>query len=186
MEAVNPKRFSDLVDVDIDQTSNIQEIKKNFTQIKNKLEIIKDVEANDKLACDPNGVYYLDKYDFFQLFKRKFYRQSRVKTSEDLKRDFGTLMKIFDMYLEHIISYDKGLFVIILDEQKCLTKEMVLFIVQIVKGLYNLKQTYPKTEDIVCRIDSIILTLCECKERLEESNKQQLNVNNCRVRAFSD
>ena len=185
MEAVNLKRFSGLVDVDIDQTSNIQEIKKNFTQIKNKLEIIKDVEANDKLACDPNGVYYLDKYDFFQLFKRKFYRQSRVKTSEDLKRDFGTLMKIFDMYLEHIISSDKGLFVIILDDQKCLTKEMVLFIVQIVKGLYNLKQTYPKTEDIVCRIDSIILTLCECKERLEESNKQQLKVNNYRVRAFS-
>ena len=185
MEEENLKRFSGLVDVDIQPTSGIQEIKKNFTQIKNKLEIIKDVEPNDKLACDPNGIYYLDKYDFFQLFKRTFYRQSRVKTSEDLKRDFGTLMKIFDVYLEYIKSSDMGLFVIILHEQKSLTKEMVLFIVQIVKGLYNLKQTYPKTEDIVCRIDSIILTLCECKERLEETNKLHLNVNISRVRAFS-
>jgi hypothetical protein len=60
---------------------------------------------------------------------------------------------------------------------------MVGFIIKMVKGLYNLKQTYPKNEDIVCRIDSIILTLCECKERLEATNIPTTSA--FRIRAFS-
>ena len=48
MEAKNLKRFSDLTDVDIYQSSSIQEIKTDFEKIKNKLEPIRNLEINDK------------------------------------------------------------------------------------------------------------------------------------------
>jgi hypothetical protein len=182
MEAKNLKRFSDLTDVDIYQSSSIQEIKTKFEEIKKKLEPIKNLEINDKLACDCSGNYYIDKNDWLQLLSRKYFNQSRGKTSKDLNRDFQTLMNIFDVYLEYIKMPEKEV-LILLTDQKELTKEMVVFIIKMVKGLYNLKQTYPKNEDIVCRIDSIILTLCECKERLEATNIP--NVSSFRIRAFS-
>ena len=182
MEAKNLKRFSDLTDVDIYQTSSIQEIKADFEKIKNKLEPIRNLEINDKLACDCSGNYYIDKYNWKQLLSRKYFNQNRRKTAEDLNKDFQTLMKVFDVYLEYIKTPEKEV-LILLTEQKELTKVMVGFIIKMVKGLYNLKQTYPKNEDIVCRIDSIILTLCECKERLETTNIP--TISSFRIRAFS-
>ena len=47
---------------------------------------------------------------------------------------------------------------------KKLIDEMILFINDLMVGLYNLKTTYPDYEDIKCKIDSIIMTLIDFKE----------------------
>jgi hypothetical protein len=188
MEETNTKIFSKLVEVDLDQTSKIDEIHNNFKTLKERLEIINELEVSDKLGCDVDGNYYIDKNAWGQFLKRQLYKQSRSKTSEDLKKDFQALMKVFDNYLDYIKKGQKGLLMILLQDYSHITVEMTEFIVKIVKGLYNLKQTYPENEDIVARIDSIILTLCESKERLEESNNKGV-INMLKVkrsRAFSD
>ena len=43
--------------------------------------------------------------------------------------------------------------------------EYVYFINEIIQGLYNLKKTYPNFKKIRCRIDSIILTVIDFKNK---------------------
>ena len=61
MEETNTKIFSKLVEVDLDQTSKIDEIHNNFKTLKERLEIINKLEVSDKLGCDVDGNYYIDK-----------------------------------------------------------------------------------------------------------------------------
>mgnify|MGYP003652055341 FL=1 len=179
--------FSKQPIINYQQASSIQTIKKNYLNMKNKLQIINSLKSNDKLGCDVSNNYYIDAYRWGQFISRRWFNQSREKTSIDLKRDFEVLMKIFDKYLEYINMKDKGLLIALLDGQQKLTKDMLDFVTNIVKGLYNLKQSYPGKSEIKCRIDSIIITLCDFKDKLEELPDAFENRSNSilRLRALS-
>ena len=80
------------------------------------------------------------------------------------------------------IATSNGLMVALYEEQRLLTKEILDFVSNMVQGLYILKKTYPDTVEIKCRVDSIIITLCEFKDRLSGTiEKNQLS----RIRALS-
>jgi hypothetical protein len=173
--------FTTIPIFDEQQASSIKKIKNSYKILSSKLEIIKDLKINDKLGCDSSGNYYIDEYQWGQFIIRKWSGQSREKTSGDLKRDFSELMKVFDNYLEYIAT-SNGLMVALYEEQRLLTKEILDFVSNMVQGLYILKKTYPDTVEIKCRVDSIIITLCEFKDRLSGTiEKNQLS----RIRALS-
>ena len=58
-----------------------------------------------------------------------------------------------------------------------LSEEEVLkireFIDAILEGLYSLKKTYPDTKEIIAKVDSIILTLIDFKDKTEDYIKQK-------------
>ena len=57
-----------------------------------------------------------------------------------------------------------------------LVDEIVVFVNELMIGLYNLKTTYPDYKKIQCKIDSIILTLMDFKENyLVEKRMQPLH-----------
>ena len=126
------------------------EKKENFLEFKKYLEIITTIKVGDKLS-KVNNIYYIDVVGVTQRARRWWYSQNRKKTFSDLTKDFLR----FTDFLDNILSGPS--FKKILDE-------MILFINDLMVGLYNLKTTYPDYEDIKCKIDSIIMTLIDFKE----------------------
>jgi len=53
-------------------------------------------------------------------------------------------------------------------------------------GLYTLKKTYPTEVKLICKIDSIILSLIDFKTSIGEKLEIQLPLTAQRQRAFSD
>ena len=52
-------------------------------------------------------------------------------------------------------------------------KDVRKFIDEITPGLYSLKKTYPDTKEMVAKVDSIILCLCDFKDKTEDYIKQK-------------
>ena len=128
------------------------EKKEKFLEFKKDLEIITTIKVGDKLS-KVNNIYYIDVVGVTQRARRWWYSQNRKKTFSDLTKDFLR----FTDFLDNILSGPPF---------KKLIDEMILFINDLMVGLYNLKTTYPNYEDIKCKIDSIIMTLIDFKESL--------------------
>jgi len=124
--------------------------KENFIEFKKKLEIITTIKIGDKLS-KVNNIYYIDVLGVTQRMRRWWYSQNRKKTFYYLTKDFLS----FTDFLDNILSGPPF---------KKLIDEMILFINDLMVGLYNLKTTYPNYQDIRCKIDSIIMTLIDFKE----------------------
>ena len=124
--------------------------KELFIEFKKKFEIITTIKVGDKLSKLKDD-YYIDGVGITQRMRRWWYSQNRKKTFEDLTKDFFS----FTDFLDNILSGPSF---------KKLTDEMILFINDLMVGLYNLKTTYPDYNDIRCKIDSIIMTLIDFKE----------------------
>ena len=124
--------------------------KELFIEFKKKLEIITTIKVGEKLS-KLNDDYYIDGAGITQRMRRWWYSQNRKKTFEDLTKDFFS----FTDFLDNILSGPSF---------KKLIDEMILFINDLMVGLYNLKTTYPDYNDIRCKIDSIIMTLIDFKE----------------------
>ena len=76
-------------------------------------------------------------------------------------------------YLDNVIlELESDLFC----KYKKLTKEIRNFIDEILVGLYNLKKTYPDCKEVVAKVDSIILTLIDFKDK-SEAYVNQKNTN---------
>ena len=127
-----------------------KEKKEKFIKFKKHLEIITTIKVGEKLS-KLNDDYYIDGVGITQRMRRWWYSQNRKKTFEDLTKDFFS----FTDFLDNILSGPSF---------KKLIDEMILFINDLMVGLYNLKTTYPDYNDIRCKIDSIIMTLIDFKE----------------------
>jgi len=127
-----------------------KEKKENFIKFKKHLEIITTIKIGDKLS-KINNIYYIDEVGMTQRARRWWFSQNRKKTFSDLTKDFLS----FTDFLDNILAGPSF---------KKLIDEMILFINDLMVGLYNLKTTYPDYEDIRCKIDSIIMTLIDFKE----------------------
>ena len=92
---------------------------------------------------------------------RWWYSESRGKTIEYLDEDFTNFMNYLDRILNNISCDPKGLYI-------SLIKAIREFINDIIPGLYNLKQTYSDSVKMVAKVDSIILTLLDFKEKTDD------------------
>lgn len=138
---------------------------KIFTELKEgeKLGRIEEMEGEKKILS-----YYKEEAYRGQWIARWWYGEGRIKTIGYLDEDFTTFCKFLDEMIEKssvdpFCNYVK------------ITKDTRNFINEILPGLNNLKKTYSDCVEMVAKVDSIILTLLDFKEKTNESvqNKNQ-------------
>jgi hypothetical protein len=127
-----------------------------FLKFKKQLEIITTINKGDKLSKLEE--YYIDVGGLGQKWKRWWWNQNRSKTFKDLSNDFIKFADFLDDILEKMKSPNK--------KYIKLVNNIVVFVNELMIGLYNLKTTYPDYKEIQCKIDSIILTLIDFKENV--------------------
>lgn len=115
---------------------------------------------------------------------RWWYSESREKTIDYLDEDFTKFMNYLDRILNNLKCDPTGIYV-------NLVNEIREFIDQMIPGLYNLKQTYPSVVKVVAKVDSIILTLLDFKEKTDDylARKQQnvrLTIKSKKIPIFVD
>ena len=130
-----------------------------FIKFKNTLEIITTIKVGDKLS-KLNNNYYIDESGMTQRLRRWWYSQNRKKTFADLTKDFMN----FTDFLDNLLTDS---------ESSIIINKIILFINDLMIGLYNLKITYPDYKNIRCKIDSIIMTLIDFKNnyKIQPTNK---------------
>jgi len=142
----------------------------NFKNNKKNLEIFKDLKEYEKLgkqiSKEGKSEYYkVSPYTGIS-FTRWWYGEGRMKTVEYLEDDFSNLMRFLDDLLRNLEI-----------DPFCQYSKMALnvrkFIDTILPGLYSLKKTYPTTKEIIAKVDSIILTLIDFKNKTEDYIKQK-------------
>ena len=104
--------------------------------------------------------------DNFEKNKYNLAIEGRQKTIDYLEEDFSNFMRFLDDLLKNLevdpfCQYAK------------MAKDVRKFIDEITPGLYSLKKTYPDTKEMVAKVDSIILCLCDFKDKTEDYIKQK-------------
>lgn len=149
---------------------NVQGCRKNFEYLKSKFEILKNIQVGDKIGKifenneeENKDILYFIKGEYciynnshFQKWSRWWYNENYEKTFNYIDNDFSLFAKYLDN-LKNIILIDGKIL------YKNLTLEIVEFSNEIIKGLYNLKQTYENNTKIKAKIDSIIMILLDFK-----------------------
>ena len=108
---------------------------------------------------------------------RWYYGESRYKTIEYLDKDFTIFMEFLDKLLK-FFSVDP--FCI----YASLAKNTREFVNEILPGLYSLKKTYPLCTEMVAKVDSIIMTLLDFKERVEDILQEKKKIQRCAYTKF--
>ena len=140
--------------------NNVDELRNEFNLNYTKLSTIGQIKAGDKLSKDnSNGVYYLDHCGILQRVRRWWTGQNRDKTFNDLDTDFT----LFAQYLDRILAQSRDL-------DGCCPSQLITdtqdLVNNLMRGLYNLKNSYPDFRKLRCKIDSIILVLIDFKDSL--------------------
>ena len=151
----------------ISTTTRLEETFKNH---RNNLKIFKNLNEGEKLGkqINKNGdseYYKVSHYTGIQI-SRWWYGEGRMKTVEYLDNDFSEFMKFLD---ELVNNLDVDPFC----KYAKMAKDVRLFIDSILPGLYSLKKTYPDTKKVKAKIDSIILTLLDFKEKTDDYINQK-------------
>ena len=142
--------------------AQLEENEKLYEMYKNKFEEIGKLQDGDKLARDSSGVYYRhEKGIYFIQLRRWWTNQGRTHTFSHLDEDFTEFMKYLDTILRNLeITYEV--------RYRELAKKLKDLANLLMTGLYTLKKTYPSEKDLICKIDSIILSLIDFKTSLGE------------------
>ena len=180
-------------------TETYKDLKKEFEIYKEELAIFKELKVgeklgkaelnNEKISAENNNKietnktveenvneeikkYYKQEPYRGMWISRWWYSEGREKTITYLDEDFTKFMKYLDKILSNIECDPTGLYV-------RLVNEIREFINLIIQGLYNLKKTYPEFVKMVAKVDSIILTLLDFKEKTDgylERKKQNVRL----------
>ena len=148
-------------------TTSINDIKfetlqNKFIDYEKKLSIIEELKEGDKLARSNNKIYFIHgKNEWFVQPRRWWSNQGREKTFQHLDEDFSEFMKYLNEILQSLIFVYENRY-------KDLAKSVRKCADGIITGLYNLKKTYPEEKKLLCKIDSIILTLIDFKSGVSE------------------
>ena len=161
--------------LNIKEKNVTKEQREKFLEFKNTLEIITRIKEGDKLS--KTNIYYIDEIGMTQKIKRWWWNQNRKKTFDDLNSDFTKFADFLDNLLMNFQPICK--------KYVTLCEEIVLFINDLMIGLYNLKTTYPDYKEIRCKIDSIILTLIDFKENYNDKKKETVIKNEISIRRNS-
>lgn len=154
---------------------------KDVEEYEKKFSIFTTLQKGEKIGKYKNGQYYVVLPGYTQQLWRWYYNENRGKTLIYLDEDFTKFAKLLDTicvsnaYINTNISYTNI----------CL--KVVGFVDKIMPGLYNLKQTYLDTLDLVSKIDSIILILLDFKEKIrKEKEKKKSKKKEILVHSFDD
>ena len=135
-----------------------EELRKEYEIFLENFTILGDISASDKIGRDKNKKYYLFQSGYTQKAWRILYGESRDWTFKYLDEDFTEFMKFLDKVIKKIQQTNSM-------NMKLLISELTKFIDNIMPGLYNLKKTYPTEIELVAKIDSIIVTLIDFKDK---------------------
>jgi len=135
-----------------------------------------DKTSVDKPSVDKPSENILKKKYYKQLpyrglwISRWWYSEGRDKTIDYLDEDFSKFMNYLDRIIDNLNTDLSGVFVLLVNNIR-------EFINSIITGLYNLKQTYSEYVKMVAKVDSIILTLLDFKEKTDDYlSKHKQNV----------
>ena len=157
-----------------------KELQDAYDSYSTKFKEIGELEEGDKLARDSSGVYYRHTNgEYFVQLRRWWTKQGRSHTFNHLDEDFSKFMKFLDKVLNSLnVTYD--------NRYRLLGKNLKDLANSLMTGLYTLKSTYPEEKKLICKIDSIILSLIDFKTSIGEKLEIQLPLTAQRQRAFSD
>jgi hypothetical protein len=155
---------------------------KPLENIKHKPLVPKPLEPN---PLEPNPIENIKPKPPENSLKKKYYKQipysglwlsrwwyseGRDKTIEYLDEDFLKFMNYLDRIIDNLNTDQSGVFVLLVNNIR-------EFINSIIPGLYNLKRTYSEYVKMVAKVDSIILTLLDFKEKTDSYlSKHKQNV----------
>ena len=154
-----------------------QKTNKEIKNFMTKFDIFKNIEIGDKIGKYTSGKYYIVKAGYTQTFWRYWYQENRENTWKYLDEDFNE----FVMYLDRIL-----LKVNLNKFYKNCIFNLLMFINDIIQGLYNLKKTYIDTKKLVSKVDSIILILIDFKDKVNDSKKRKKSGNGKLYNTFDD
>lgn len=132
----------------------------------------KENDDSDKEQTKSKNIIIEKKYyknegnSYGQWLSRWWWGESREKTIEYLDEDFNDFVKYLDKILSEIECDPLSIFVELVNNIR-------EFISDILTGLYSLKETYPEYIKIVAKVDSIIFTLLDFKEKTDDYLKQK-------------
>lgn len=144
-------------------------LKENFNKFKIKLEIFKELKVNEKLGKEQKDgeLVYYKVVDHSLLWVSRWWQgEGRQETVKYLDKDFSNFMGYLDDVVKNLES---DLFC----KYRGLVNNIRSFIDKILVGLYNLKKTYPSCKEMKAKVDSIILTLIDFKDKSESYVKQK-------------
>jgi len=158
-------------------TDNNNKQTKELNKFKNMFSEIKNIQENDKIG-KYNDKYYIQQSSMFQKFQRWWSSENRKKTFKDLDSDFSNFFKLCDTIKRNNFF------------NKQTKNDLVELVKGIIPGLYNLKTTYINStkgsdgEMLSIKIDSIILTLIDFKDEVNDINVVN-TMNQLRARTLS-
>jgi len=161
-----------------------------FKEQQEKLNIFLELKEGEKIGKDTDNKYYKFSNGYTQVGFRWFYDENREKTVNYLDEDLGEYINLLDRLISKIEDDILGVY-------KNFGRKVKDYNTELIQGLYILKETYnnqkvtvsDKTK-IVAKIDSIILTLIDFKNKITTAGKQNdkkmdtlLTINNT-IRSF--
>lgn len=144
------------------------QLKKKFYKLRIKMKNIKELKKNEKLGKDNEGNYFIFQNRYLQQTIRWWYGENREETKKYLDDDFTSYMKFLDEVCYYLEKDVLGVYMKFGEQIRDYNNELM-------KGLYILKKTYENSsgekDEIIAKIDSIILTLIDFKDKLIKYKK---------------
>lgn len=150
------------------------DLQASFDEHKDKLNVFLQLEEGEKIGRDQDENYYKFSNSYVQLAMRYWYDENRTKTIKYLDEDLGNYVSFLDRLIEKIEQDILGVY-------KNFGVKVKEYNSDLIRGLYVLKETYNNqsftTSDktkVVGKIDSVILTLIDFKDRITTVTKNNV------------
>lgn len=161
------------------------DLQETFNEKQEKLEIYVKIKDGEKIGKSNNGKYYVFSNSYTQQAMRWWYEEDRSKTIEYIDQDLGEYINFLDKLIDKIENDVLGIY-------KSFGSKVKSYNTDLIQGLYILKNTYQEqrltfkeNKEIIAKIDSVILTLIDFKDRIttttEKNSKKMdtlLTINN--------
>ena len=150
--------------------AKIKELREKFDDFKKRLNIFTKLKKHDKFGKDSENNLYIDYNKFGQYLSRWWYEQDRKKCNVILEEEF-------DLFVGFLDNVSTSLAETKINEFYILAQNCINFINKIITGLYSLKETYNNDNEMENRIDAIILTLIDFKNKTQRYDSVHINKN---------
>ena len=154
------------------------DLQANFNIQKEKLNIFTQTREGEKIGKDKEGKYYIFSNSYVQLATRWWYEENRANTINYIDEDLGNYMNFLDTLMNKIEDDVLGIY-------KKFGLRVKDYNSDLINGLYILKKTYTNqkwsysdTSRITAKIDSVILTLIDFKDKIDiqkEKNDRKMD-----------
>jgi len=125
----------------------LDECNDNYTAYRIRFNVITSLKYGEKLGKDVSGNYNVFSNGYFQQTIRWWYAENRYKTYEYIEKDLDEFTRYLETYYNNVLM-SEGFKYSRVSKDGCYYKvmtfndELILFIKQLVTGIYTLKKTY--------------------------------------------